>query len=293
MLPTNGTFVCEVILPERSPIRGITGAPAMNKATAKRSAAFDTCVLLRKQKLLDEHFNSVYHKRLPAMRNAKLAITCKKTNEYDMIQKPSLWADGRGTMPDLLYATVITFKPIEPLARQPANMVLIARTKLPDIPRLTIYLEEGDVETVVQLASVENACTFSSEDLSAATAFTLRIFQDVFNKTYTCEPENMSYFSPSAIPFQPPSLSLYHMPLEIRMISVSFDWSSTELSSQLNVELYRCLFCLFEAICGDVVRFSRFVSALSSYLEIGMSWFSLLLSFIFSDIRLVNRPISG
>ncbi|KAL4796050.1 hypothetical protein BDV19DRAFT_398514 [Aspergillus venezuelensis] len=210
VLPKNGTFVCEVILPERSPIRGITGTPAMNKATAKRSAAFDTCVLLRKQKLLDEHFNSVYHKRLPAMRNAKLAITCKKTNEYDMIQKPSLWAEGRGTTPHLLYATIITFKPSKPLAKQPANMVLISRTKLPAIPGFIIYLEEGDVKTVVQLASVENTCTFSGEELSAATAFTLRIFQDVFNKTYTCEPENISYWLLPASPQSSTNLGSDH-----------------------------------------------------------------------------------
>ncbi|KAL4937415.1 hypothetical protein BDV06DRAFT_226972 [Aspergillus oleicola] len=194
VLPTNNTFICEVILPERSPVRGITGTPAMNKATAKRSAAFDTCVLLRKQKLLDDHFNSIYHKRLPAMRNAKLAITCKKTNEYDMLQKPSLWAEGRGTEPDALYATIITFKPTKPLVRQLANMVLITRAKLPVLPGFSIYLEEDDVETVVHPAPVDTTCTFSREELSSATAFTLRVFQDVFNKTYTCEPENMSYW---------------------------------------------------------------------------------------------------
>ncbi|KAL4956056.1 hypothetical protein BDW69DRAFT_181948 [Aspergillus filifer] len=223
VLPTNGTFVCEVILPERSPIRGITGAPAMNKATAKRSAAFDTCVLLRKQKLLDEHFNSVYHKRLPAMRNAKLAITCKKTNEYDMIQKPSLWAEGRGIAPDALYATIIKFNPTRPLARQPANMVLVTRKKLPVLPSFLIYLEEEDVETVVQLASVGTSCTFSAEELSTATVFTLRIFQDVFNKTYTCEPENMSYWLLPAIPQSSTSLGVDH---------TSFiDWDTTTLTN--------------------------------------------------------------
>ncbi|KAH3204436.1 Dicer-like protein 1 [Aspergillus fumigatus] len=50
----SNAYVCEVILPEKSPIRGLTGSPAMRKAVAKRSAAFDTCLLLRKNRLLDE-----------------------------------------------------------------------------------------------------------------------------------------------------------------------------------------------------------------------------------------------
>lgn len=142
VLPTNNTFVCEVILPERSPIRGLTGTPASNKSTAKRSAAFDTCLLLRKHRLLDNHFNSVYQKRLPAMRNARLAITCKKINEYDMIQKPALWARDRGIRPRILYATVITFKPTKPLARELASVILLARERLPELPSFSIYLEE-------------------------------------------------------------------------------------------------------------------------------------------------------
>ncbi|KAL6238625.1 hypothetical protein BDW75DRAFT_247011 [Aspergillus navahoensis] len=194
VLPANNTFVCEVILPETSPIRGLTGAPAMNKSTAKRSAAFDTCVLLRKHKLLDDHFNSVYHKRLPAMRNARLAITCKKTKEYDMIQKPALWAKNRGIKPEILYATVITFKPSKPLARQLANMVLLTRERMPELPGFFVYLEEDNVETIVLMAPIEKACAFSINELSVLTGYTLRIFQDVFQKVYSPKIENMPYW---------------------------------------------------------------------------------------------------
>ena len=119
----------------------------MNKSTAKRSAAFDTCVLLRKHKLLDDHFNSVYHRRLPAMRNAKLAITCKKTNQYDMLHKPSLWARGRGIQPKTLYATFLKFEPTRQLSRRLASMVLLTRERLPQLPSFPIWLEEDDVET--------------------------------------------------------------------------------------------------------------------------------------------------
>ncbi|KAL4821319.1 hypothetical protein BDW67DRAFT_172141 [Aspergillus spinulosporus] len=194
VLPINNTFVCEVILPERSPIRGLTGTPASNKSAAKRSAAFDTCVLLRKHKLLDNHFNSVYHKRLPAMRNARLAITCNKTNEYDMIQKPAIWAKDHGIRPRILYAAVISFKPTKPLARELTSIVLLARERLPALPGFSIYLEEDDVETMVQTSPVEKAWALSTKELNSLTGYTLRIFQDVFQKVYSSEPESMPYW---------------------------------------------------------------------------------------------------
>ncbi|KAL4872672.1 hypothetical protein BDV12DRAFT_210544 [Aspergillus spectabilis] len=221
VLPIGGAFVCEIILPERSPIRGLIGSPAMNKSTAKQSAAFDTCVMLRKHKLLDDHFNSVYHRRLPAMRNAKLAITCKKTNQYDMLLKPSLWAEGRGTLPGTLYATFISFKPARPLTRRLASMVLLTRERLPALPEFSIYLEEDDVETVVLTASVEKPFTFSAEGISAITVFTLRIFEDVFQKIYIPEPENMPYWLVPA--------STQEAPRSDTDLATHVDWNTVNL----------------------------------------------------------------
>ncbi|KAL4887487.1 hypothetical protein BJY04DRAFT_212522 [Aspergillus karnatakaensis] len=223
VLPVSGAFVCEVILPERSPIRGLTGAPAMNKSTAKRSAAFDTCVMLRKNKLLDDHFNSVYHRRLPAMRNAKLAITCKKTNQYDMLVKPSLWGKGRGTLPDTLYATFISFKPTRPLSRRLTSIILLTRERLPALPEFPIFLEDNDVETVVHTESVGKACTFSPEQISAITVFTLRIFEDVFQKVYSPQPENMPYW---LVPAIAPEVSGVDIDLKAYV-----DWDTINLDS--------------------------------------------------------------
>ncbi|KAL2783565.1 hypothetical protein BJX66DRAFT_349313 [Aspergillus keveii] len=194
VLPVNDTFVCEVILPERSPVRGLTGSPAMDKSTAKRSAAFDTCIMLRKHELIDDRFNSAYHRRLPAMRNAKLAITCKKTNQYDMLLKPSLWASGRGTLMDTFYATVITFRPTQPLARELVNLVLLSRDKLTAMPQFPIFLEEDDIETMVHCIPLEKAWALSVEEVGSLTEFTLRVFRDVFQKTYSCESANMPYW---------------------------------------------------------------------------------------------------
>jgi endoribonuclease Dicer len=166
----------------------------MNKSTAKRSAAFDTCIMLRKHELIDDHFNSAYHRRLPAMRNAKLAITCKKTNQYDMLLKPSLWASGRGTLVDTFHATVITFKPTQPLARELVNLVLLSREELTTMPQFPIFLEEDDIETMVHCIPLEKTCAISVEQVGSLTEFTLRVFRDVFQKTYSCESANMPYW---------------------------------------------------------------------------------------------------
>ncbi|KAL5341579.1 hypothetical protein BJX70DRAFT_405806 [Aspergillus crustosus] len=230
VLPAGGAYVCEVILPERSPIRGLTGSPAINKSTAKRSAAFDTCVMLRKNKLLDDHFNSVYHRRLPAMRNAKLAITCKKTNEYDMLLKPTLWENGRGMPPDTLYATVISFKPAKPLARRLATMILLTRERLPEVPEFAIYLEEDDIETAVHTSSVVKPFRISAEELSAITVFTLRIFEDVFQKIYSPEPENMSYWLVPA--------SIQEVPRSDVDLATYVDWTTVNMDRDSGESLF-------------------------------------------------------
>ncbi|GAA83316.1 hypothetical protein AKAW_01431 [Aspergillus luchuensis IFO 4308] len=193
VLPINGAFVCEVILPEKSPIRGLTGSPAMKKSIAKRSAAFDTCLLLRKNKLLDDHFNSIYHRRLPAMRNAKLAITSKRTSEYDMISKPSLWGRKQGMPPKELYGTVITFLPSSQLSHEARPLLLFTRERLPHFPQFPIFLDD-DIETTILTTPLEKQILLSKEELGALTVFTLRVFRDVFHKTYDNEPEKMAYW---------------------------------------------------------------------------------------------------
>lgn len=118
----NKQFVCEVILPEGSPIRGsigqchsipfdqgwpswssiqfskddmlinYVGRPASTKQVAKCSAAFDTCLELVKAKYLNEWLLSTFTKQLPAMRNALLAVSSKKREAYPMKTKPRLWS---------------------------------------------------------------------------------------------------------------------------------------------------------------------------------------------------------
>jgi endoribonuclease Dicer len=189
----SNAYVCEVILPEKSPIRGLTGSPAMRKAIAKQSAAFDTCLLLRKNRLLDDYFNSIYYKRLPAMRNAKLAITCKRTNQYDMLVKPSIWARQPTTSTDTFYGIHISLVPSKPLSRDHRPLLLLTREKLREFPGFSIYLDE-DVETKVLSNQLKHGFQISVDELQSLTTFTLRIFRDIFHKIYEHEVEKMPYW---------------------------------------------------------------------------------------------------
>lgn len=197
-LAVNNTFVCEVILPEKSPIRGLTGSPAMKKTTAKQSAAFDTCLLLRKHKLLDDHFGSIYHRRLPTMRNARLAITSKHTNQYDMISKPSFWDNQHGTLPAKLYAVLLSFSSSTPLTREHGGIILLTRDRLPEFPAFPIFLDD-DVETTIHSVAIQDVVEISEKELDCLTDFTLRVFRDVFHKVYNKETEKMPYWLAPAV----------------------------------------------------------------------------------------------
>ncbi|KAF7176654.1 hypothetical protein CNMCM7691_003306 [Aspergillus felis] len=169
----SNAYVCEVILPEKSPFRGLTGSPAMRKAVAKQSAAFDT--------------------RLPAMRNAKLAITCKRTNQYDMLLKPSIWARQGTASTDTFYGIHMSLLPSKPLSRDHSPILLLTREKLPEFPAFSIYLDE-DVETKVLSNQLKQGLQISVDELQSLTTFTLRIFRDVFHKVYEHEVQKMPYW---------------------------------------------------------------------------------------------------
>ncbi|KAJ5893547.1 dicer-like protein 1 [Penicillium taxi] len=189
----DNSFTCEIILPETSPIRGLISGPESKKILAKQSAAFDMCILLRKNQLLDDHFRSIYHKRLPAMRNAKLAIVSKETNHYMMRCKPSIWDRERGDLPERLYAIVINFLPSKSLTRKHGSLLLLTRVELPQLLEFSVYLE-NDTETTIQLVKLVTPLSVSSEDLDSLSIFTLSIFRDLFHKTFLPESVKFPYW---------------------------------------------------------------------------------------------------
>ena len=166
------------------------------------------CLLLWKNGLLDDHFVSTYHKRLPAMRNARLAIKSKKTNQYDMLVKPRIWEKSRGTMPNVLYATILTLRPSRDLRRPYQSLAFLTREVLPTFPPFPLFLED-DIETEVICTSLEMLLDISETDLKILTTFTLRIFQDVFHKVYERQPEMMAYWlAPMVLLYGGPSVKL-------------------------------------------------------------------------------------
>lgn len=189
--PVMNKFVCEVILPSCSPFPGLVGAERRRKSLAKRSAAFKACVELYNRHLLDDNLIPIYKKQLPAMRNAALAIGMKKADGYDMRLKPELWTFGRGTTPERLHLLRIDLP--DGLDRRHRSMILLSRQILGAFPTFPLFLASGKSSLVVT-TSVTSALQVTNEDVEVLTTFTLRVFKDVFNKTYENDSSKMSYW---------------------------------------------------------------------------------------------------
>jgi endoribonuclease Dicer len=127
------------------------------------------------------------------MRNAKLAITSKRTDQYDMLIKPSIWARQRTNPTNTLYGIHISLRPSKPLSRDHGPILLLTREKLPEFPAFSIYLDE-DVETEVLSKPLKHGSQMSVDELQSLTTFTLRIFRDVFHKIYEDDVQKMPYW---------------------------------------------------------------------------------------------------
>ncbi|KAI1825945.1 hypothetical protein F4861DRAFT_144206 [Xylaria intraflava] len=186
-----GEFECEVLLPDSSPIRSAIGQRASSKQIAKCSAAFEMCLKLRKQKHLDENLQSTFTKRLPAMRNARLAISSKKRAEYRMKLKPDMWS--RLGFPQRLFVTVIKLSNPKALGRSSRPLGLLTREPLPQIAAFPIYFRNQQASNV-EFFPLPTAIDCRSGDIDGLNQFTLRIFKDVFSKEYAPEAEKMPYY---------------------------------------------------------------------------------------------------
>ncbi|KAL8861765.1 MAG: hypothetical protein Q9178_001966 [Gyalolechia marmorata] len=189
----HGQYTCEVVLPESSPVHAAKGRPSARKAIAKRSAAFEACVLLRQGGHLDENLVSTHHKHLPAMRNAHLALSMNKSSSYDMKVKPSIWQDSRGSIPQSLYMTIIELEFPENLGRPSQPIALLTRTRMPSFPCVLLHLQVNRTSHMI-FTSLQDQFYIPGGHLSKLNAFTLRIYKDVFNKTFEVNEAAMSYW---------------------------------------------------------------------------------------------------
>lgn len=173
------------------------GHPFAKKSLARKSAAFYTCLRLKKAHMLDDHWVSTIPKRRVLV--AKVSIQSKKTNEYSRLTKPLLWAKDRGTNPTALYATVIFLKSSKPLRHETKPLVMLTRHAMPSFPCFPVY-PNNDNECEVVTASFAEPITISEYDLNSLTTFTLRTFRDAFHKVYERQGEKFSYWlAPSAV----------------------------------------------------------------------------------------------
>ncbi|KAI0022344.1 hypothetical protein F4780DRAFT_769771 [Xylariomycetidae sp. FL0641] len=183
-------FECEVLLPPSSPIKCMIGRRATSKQVAKCSAAFEMCVKLRQQRHLNEWLQTTFIKRLPAMRNAQLALSSKKKSGYPMRIKPNLWT-CRG-IPTRMYLTIFRLSSPETLDRPSKPIALLTREAVPRLARFPLFFGKqctSDVECIPLLVPIG----LDPSAVHGLNEFTLRIFKDVFSKEYKSDPEKMPY----------------------------------------------------------------------------------------------------
>jgi endoribonuclease Dicer len=186
------TFRSKAVLPKYDGFDGAWGEDYPNKLLAKRSAAWETCFMLRAKELLDGNLDSVHQKQRPENANARLAIN-NKLDEYDMKIKPAFWSRGLGSIPDYLFATIIHLSPSRPLKNAHASLILFTRSRLPKLPSFPVYLEI-DNETAVRFEQMSEAVKVDERLLDILTSFTLAVYSDVFHKTYIRDSKRMGYW---------------------------------------------------------------------------------------------------
>ncbi|XPS99549.1 Dicer-like protein 1 [Ascochyta lentis] len=189
--PQRTGFRCEVILPECSPMISMIGKVEGKKTIAKCSAAFAMCLELHKKGFLNSNLLPTTLKNLPVMRNALLAVSEKKKGNYPMLIKPEFWKQGRGFTPEQLFLTAVDVDAGLDRPHQPLG--ILTRRPFPQLPPFPVYLADGRASNVVS-QSLSMPFAITEGMLEVLTKFTLRIYEDIYNKTYEYDVQKMSYW---------------------------------------------------------------------------------------------------
>jgi endoribonuclease Dicer len=211
-------FVCEVILPDHSPIISMTGDFQAKKVIARCSAAFKMCVELRRRGFLNEHLLPTTSKYLPTMRNALLALSEKKKGSYPKLIKPNFWKQNRGTLPKCLYLTTVDVDADLDRPHQPLG--LLTRLPFPHLPKFPVYRNDGRTSNIVSRSDA-TPIYLTQKFLEMVTQFTLRIYEDIYNKIYEYDVNKMSYWVVPLVtdkPLAETSLSAFEQALDMEQI---------------------------------------------------------------------------
>ncbi|TDZ40611.1 Dicer-like protein 1 [Colletotrichum spinosum] len=184
-------FVAEVQLPSKSPILSKTGFPHRNKQSARCSAAFEMCKELIKKKYIDHYLNPVFVKKLPAMRNARLAVSSNKSAQYKMRTQPEIWT-RLGDF-NRLFVTVLKLATPEAIGRTSKPLLLLTREQLPDLPDIPLFFGNEQHSKVLPV-SLPVPIAVSAERARILKEFTFRVFKDVFSKEYEAPVSDTPYF---------------------------------------------------------------------------------------------------
>lgn len=187
-------FVASVVLPDGSPIKTIQGVSQRTKQLARCSAAFEACRILIEKGYIDKHLQPAFAKKLPAMRNARLALSADKKSEYEMLVKPKFWSLCLGPEPPTaLYQTTISLSQPAALGNPSRPLIILSRNLLSHIPSAPLFFGSGQTSTV-RLSHSTRSLEVTSQQIVALTGFTLRLFAHVFSKEYEAEPRELPYF---------------------------------------------------------------------------------------------------
>jgi endoribonuclease Dicer len=191
VLTVPGGYQCEVTLPESSPIRSATGRIYASKAVAKCSAAYEMCLMLIKGKYLDQHLRPTFTKQLPAMRNARLAVSSKKKEQYKMRIKPELWS-ALGE-PTELFAMALTLEDPTAPGRHSSPLLFLTRQPIQEIASFPLYFGKNR-SSAVHCVPVPGRIELDDNQIQGLVAVTLTIFKDIFSKEYEATAAQLPYF---------------------------------------------------------------------------------------------------
>lgn len=189
------SFICWIILPDSSPIKSVTGTIERSKIRARSAAAYEACLRLIELGSINKNLQPTFKKKLPKMRNARLALSGKKQKEYSMLLKPKMWTQLPAEIPTLLYQTFIQ---LQPFSDDRKLVAILTRQKIPDIGSIMLWMS---TETSVKVALVHGGpVEVSSEQIQQLSTFTLELFQQVFSKHFDANIESIPFFF---APYQP------------------------------------------------------------------------------------------